>query len=131
MLKLTKIEDYAFQILNCIANSDPSTPRTAKELADEVSLPLPTVSKILKFLTQGNILISYQGSKGGYMLARPAHKISIADVMAAFDGPQALTDCCTEAGCPRNCSVSPSWKKLNIEIENLLKTLTLADLSHP
>ena len=74
MLKLTKIEGYAFQILTCIADSDPSALRSAKELALQVRLPLPTVSKILKLLTQNNILISHQGSKGGYMLTQPGKR---------------------------------------------------------
>lgn len=131
MLKLTKIEGYAFQILNCIADSDSSALHSSKELATQVKLPRPTVSKILKLLTQNKILISYQGTKGGYRLSQPANQTSLADILTIFDGPLALTDCCSEAGCPRNCIVSPSWKKLNNAIESLLKNLTLADLSRP
>ncbi|MDF7807801.1 SUF system Fe-S cluster assembly regulator [Pontiellaceae bacterium B12219] len=129
MLKLTKIEGYSFQILTCIASRDSSLLHTAKELAEQTKLPLPTVSKILKMLTQSNILISFQGSRGGYSLTKPAEKISVADIVAAFEGPLALTDCCSEGGCERNCRIAPNWRKLNIALERWLRSMTLADMA--
>lgn len=129
MLKITKIEDYAFQVLSYLAAGNASSLHTAKEIAAKIKLPLPTVSKVLKLLTQTEILTSCQGSKGGYTLKQPAGEISVADILSAFDGPFALTDCCSEAGCPRNCSVSPSWQKLNDRIEHILENIKLTDLA--
>jgi FeS assembly SUF system regulator len=129
MLKITKIEGYSFQVLTCIASRDSSRLHTAKELAKQTELPLPTVSKILKMLTQQKILDSFQGSRGGYALTKPADRISVADIVAVFEGPLALTDCCSEAGCERNCRIAPNWRKLNNTLESWLRDVTLADMA--
>ncbi|VGO19905.1 SUF system Fe-S cluster assembly regulator [Pontiella sulfatireligans] len=128
MLKITKLEGYAFLLLTCMASRDSSLLYSAKDLSTDSSLPLPTVSKVLKLLTQAAILKSCQGSRGGYSLAKPADEINVAEIVQIFEGPLALTDCCGEASCPRNCPVAPDWQKLNNAIENLLRGLTLADM---
>ena len=56
-------------------------------------IPQPMASKILKTLARAGLLTSHRGAKGGYGLARPADAISVADVIAALDGPIALTAC--------------------------------------
>jgi len=80
-------------------------------------------------LTQGGILVSQQGSKGGYSLSRPASEITAAEIIEAVEGPVAITDCSGAEGCERNCKVSPSWKKVNDTLEATLKNLTLADMA--
>ena len=60
------------------------------------SLPLSTVSKLLKELLQSGLLISHRGIKGGYMLAREPREISVIEIIAAIEGPMALTECSTD-----------------------------------
>ena len=73
---------------------------SASELAEEVRLPLPTVSKILKLLTREGLLESHRGIKGGYSLARPAEEISMAEIIACLEGPIAITECIDDtSGC--------------------------------
>jgi Rrf2 family protein len=101
----------------------------AKDLSVAIDIPLPTVSKVLKILTQGGILESHQGSKGGYTLVRPASQISAVEVLEAIEGPVAITDCSSEEGCERNCHVSQSWQKVNGTIIGALNKLSLADMA--
>lgn len=129
MLKITKITDYGFVLLAYMANRDPDALHNAKDLSATSGLALPTVSKVLKILTQGNILKSRQGSKGGYSLARPAGKITAAEIIEVIEGPVAITDCSSVEGCERNCRVSTSWKKINGTVVRTLKELTLADMA--
>ena len=56
-------------------------------------MPAPTVSKILAALARAGVLVSHRGAKGGYRLARAPREISAADLIAALDGPIALTVC--------------------------------------
>jgi len=129
MLRITKITDYGFVLLAYMANHDRDTLHNAKDLSAASGLALPTVSKVLKILTQGNILKSHQGSKGGYSLARPADKITAAEIIEAVEGPVAITDCSGTEGCERNCQVSNSWQKVNGTVIRALKELTLADMA--
>lgn len=129
MLRITKIADYGFILLVHMANEDRHELHNAKDLSATIGIPLPTVSKVLKILTQGGILQSHQGSKGGYSLIRPASQISAAEIVEAVEGPVAITDCSSEEGCERNCQVSTSWQKVNGTVVRALKELTLADMA--
>lgn len=128
MLRITKITDYGFLLLVHMAGQDKDVLHNAKDLSAEICLPLPTVSKVLKILTQGGILQSHQGSKGGYSLSRLASDISASDIIQAVEGPVAITDCSSAEGCERNCVVSKSWKKVNGKIIGTLNGISLLDI---
>ncbi len=128
MLRITKITDYGFILLAHMADQNEGALHNAKDLSEAIGIPLPTVSKVLKILTQGGILQSHQGSKGGYSLARSAEQISAAEIIEAVEGPVAITDCTSSQGCERNCPVSPSWKKVNETVVGTLSKMTLADI---
>lgn len=129
MLRITKITDYGFILLAHMANQEPGKLHNAKDLSASIGIPLPTVSKVLKILTQGGILRSHQGSKGGYSLAKPAGEISASEIIEAVEGPVAITDCSSSQGCERNCPVSPSWQRVNGAVIGALADLTLADMA--
>ncbi|MCF7818646.1 MAG: SUF system Fe-S cluster assembly regulator [Kiritimatiellales bacterium] len=129
MLRITKITDYGFILLAYMADKDPEQLHNAKDLSAVSGIALPTVSKVLKILTQGRILQSHQGSKGGYSLARTANKITAAEIIEAVEGPVAITDCSSSDGCERNCQVSQSWQKINGAVIGALQALTLADMA--
>src|SRR6266852_6133155 len=84
MIRLGKLTDYGLVLMSHIARSQMDL-HTARDLARQCHLPLPTVSKILKALHQGGLVASHRGMKGGYMLAREPHLISIAAVIAALE----------------------------------------------
>lgn len=128
MLRITKITDYGFILLAYMASRDEVLLHNAKDLSASSGLALPTVSKVLKILTQGKILKSHQGSKGGYSLARPANQITAAEVVEAIEGPVALTECSSAEGCDRDCQVSESWQKVNSAVIGALSDLTLANM---
>lgn len=129
MLRITKITDYGFILLVYMVKQGQEKLHNAKDLSAAISIPLPTVSKVLKILTQGGILASHQGSKGGYSLVRSAREITAAEIIEAVEGPVAITDCSSADGCPRNCAVSASWKTVNDAVLGALKGLSLSDMA--
>ena len=132
MLRMTRKADYGIMLLTHVAASPPGSVHAASDLARETHLPLPMVSKVLKALVRGGILASQRGAKGGYQLARPASDTSLADVIAALDGPIAMTDCidgtCQQA---RWCPVERNWQKINRVVTKALRGITLADMTSP
>ena len=129
MLRITKITDYGFIILTHMTQHGEDLLYNAKDLSKAIGIPLPTVSKVLKILTQGGILVSHQGSKGGYCLSHPAQEITAAEIIEAIEGPVAITDCTGSEGCERNCQVSKSWQKVNATIITTLQGLNLASMT--
>ena len=130
MLRITKITDYGFVLLAHMATHDEGGLHNARDLAEATDLAPPTVSKVLKILTQGKILVSHQGSKGGYALSRTADAITAADIIETIEGPVALTDCSIPGHvCPRGCQVSPGWQQVNAVVHAALTGLTLAEMA--
>ena len=127
MLRITRLTDYGFILLAKMCE-DESSLQNAKDMSEELDIPLPTVSKVLKLLVQGDLLESQQGSQGGYHLSKPAKEISAAEIIEVLEGPVSMTACCVTDGCDRNCAVSNSWQKVNAVIVNELKSVSLADM---
>ena len=125
MLRITRLTDYGFILLGEMCG-DSEALHNAKDLSEQLDIPLPTVSKVLKILSQGGLLISHQGSQGGYKLARSAEQISAAEIIEVLEGPVSLTACCVTDGCNRNCAVSKSWQKVNVVIVENLRRVSLA-----
>src|SRR2546428_241313 len=61
MIRLGKLTDYGLVLMTHIAQNHDRLLRTARDLAVESRLPLPTVSKLLKELLQGQLLVLYRG----------------------------------------------------------------------
>ena len=127
MLRITRLTDYGFILLAKMCE-DESSLLNAKDMSEELDIPLPTVSKVLKLLVQGDLLESQQGSQGGYHLSKPAKEISAAKIIEVLEGPVSMTACCVTDGCDRNCAVSNSWQKVNAVIVNELKSVSLAEM---
>ena len=72
MIRIGKMTDYGIVLLSYFASHPESKAFTARDLAGEAKLPLPTVSKILKTLCRGELLLSHRGVNGGYRLGQPA-----------------------------------------------------------
>ena len=131
MIKLSRLADYAVVLLTQMGSA-PKDVHTALGLAERTGLPVPTVSKVLASLTRDGVVRSVRGAKGGYRLAAEPERISVATIIAAIDGPIALTQCVDNAA--DNCTVEmlcPSragWHKINQAVERALSGVSLAEL---
>lgn len=133
MLRLSKMTDYATVLLTQLGRgAGPSGVQTTPALAAATGLPEPTVAKVLRLLSQAEVVVSQRGARGGYALARPLGQIAVADVIAAVDGPIALTACVDGASgsCEVEslCPVRGRWDPVNAAIRTALGTITLADM---
>src|SRR5437764_1874549 len=136
MIRITKLTDYGIVLLAHIARTPEWTTRSVRELAADTHVRLPTVRKLLKTLTRSGLLISHRGVKGGYALARRPEQISVAQIIAALDGPIAITDCSAgkaDCGCEleRLCSTRANWQRINMAIRDAMQGITLADMASP
>jgi FeS assembly SUF system regulator len=134
LFRLSKITDYGIVLLTQLASAEGDAPHNARELAAEVELPLPVVSKILKSLARRNLLSSQRGAKGGFRLSRPAHMINVTEMIEALEGPVALTECSIPLGAcshQETCRVRDPWQVINRVVHDALRQITLADLAGP
>lgn len=130
MLRISKLADYATVILNCLSQ-DTASQLSANEIAQHTHLSRPTVSKILKILLEAQLVISTRGVVGGYRLARAASAITLAQIIAAIEGPPGLTECAKSAHlCRQNttCAIKHNWQAIHQFILATLETITLAEM---
>lgn len=133
MFRLSKLADYA-TVLMASLSQDEGGLLSAQALAERTRLELPTVSKLLKQLAQADLVVSTRGASGGYRLSRPAADITIADIIAAIEGPLGMTECSIHSGlCGREnyCTVSSNLRKISAAVEGALRAVTLVDMTAP
>ncbi len=130
MVRLSKLTDYAVVVLMRLSAGQPV--QTSPCIAAVTGIPEPTVAKVLKMLASARLAASSRGARGGYRLARPLPEISVADVIAAIDGPIALTACVDGIGssCEVSgiCAVRGRWEVVNDAIRATLSAISLAEL---
>ena len=135
MIRLGKLTDYGLVLMTHIACNDDRSLHTARDLAVESRLPLPTVSKLLKELLQGGLLVSQLGIKGGYSLAKAPREISVADIITVLEGPVALTECSTEISglCDLEpcCPIKNNQRIISQAVRGALGNVMLSDLIQP
>ena len=147
MLRITRQTDYGIVLMTLFieghaaegnggAAGDGSDAKvmSARDMAAETKLPLPTVSKILKALTRADVLTSTRGVKGGYSLARGATDITVANIIEALEGPIAITDCAVpelerECMIKSSCPCESNWARINDAVRNALSAVRLSDMS--
>lgn len=136
MLRLSKKADYALMAMKHLAikTDSPSGSASAREIAEQYDIPIELMAKVLQRLARSGLLVSHQGTRGGYTLARPTASISVADIIQAIDGPLTVTACSTDdEQCEQftKCNVrDPLWK-IKDRIVLALETCSLEEISTP
>ena len=133
MLRVSKLTDYATVVMTVLAAA-PDSVHSAQELSEKARLEVPTVSKLLKTLAQAQLVESFRGVNGGYRLARPADRISIADIVVAMEGPIGMTECSAHTGAcghEPHCGVRVNWRRISQAIAQALESVKLSDMTKP
>lgn len=126
--------DYASRALLSLAlGADLSTPTSVRDLAQRTGLPQPYLEQILLSLKGVGLVRSKRGVGGGYVLARSAEQITLAEIVAAVDGPIVAGDfgephkdgACDHEG---QCVLLGVWADVGNHMREHLSSFTLADM---
>ena len=113
----------------------PTHPIPLSHIAQEQEISLLYLEQLFSKLRRYGLVISIRGAGGGYVLARPAGEISIADIMDAAGERLRATRCASkdkEEGCMRNknrCMVHHLWASLTDRIYDYLGSVSLEDVA--
>jgi Rrf2 family protein len=135
-MRVTTWTEYSLIITIHLARRgrEQAGPVAARELAESERLPADYVEQILLRLRRAGLVESVRGAKGGYFLAREPGAISVHDVMTASEHQTFEMNCDThkvddERCSPdSSCSIRPVWQALQRRVDDLLSSVTLADL---
>jgi Rrf2 family cysteine metabolism transcriptional repressor len=138
MMFSTKAE-YGVRVMVELARRAGGEPVPLAEIAAHDGLPLAYLEHLVARLRKAGLVDSRRGSRGGYLLAREAGEITMAEVVAALEGSIAPIECISEAAdgsivCSREsnpnhvCPTKLLWTRVRMSIVSTLRETTLADL---
>lgn len=130
-MRLSARVDYALRAAAELAAAG-SGPTTVGELAKEQEMPPKYLENILLQMRRAGLVRGQRGPEGGYVLARPADQISLADVIRAVDGPLANVrgerpEHVGYTGAAR--ALQQVWIALRASERAILETVTLAHIA--
>jgi Rrf2 family cysteine metabolism transcriptional repressor len=91
-VKLTRRSEYALLALIHLARTKGEGYVAVAAMAETQGLPAKFLEQLLMALKRARLVQSQKGPHGGYRLARPAEKISLAEVIRLLDGALAPTE---------------------------------------
>ena len=77
-MHITLESDYAVRMVHCLAKAEQRT--DAQTLADRTGVSLRFTLKIMRKLVAAQIVRSYKGARGGYVLAREPGAVTLRPV---------------------------------------------------
>ena len=133
---LTQRSRYALRSLLFLATAPVgSAPIPMTRIAAEANVPRKFLELILADLREAGLVLSHRGKPGGYLLARPAHLISLGDIIRTIEGPLALVPCvsrtayrrCTDCKDEAACAIRQAMARVRDETARILDGTSLAD----
>jgi Rrf2 family protein len=124
------------------AGQDPAGTESVVPLAEVAmhdGMPLSYLEHLAARLRKAGLIDSRRGSRGGYLLARPAAQITMAEIVEALEGSIAPIECISQGPdgsvvCSREsdpghvCPTKLLWTRVRFAIVRTLQETTLADL---
>jgi Rrf2 family protein len=90
---LSKKAQYAFRALTYLVERYDQGPVLISEISRKKKIPLKFLENILLELRKAGFLESKKGKGGGYFVAQPPSRITVAAVIRVVDGPIAMLPC--------------------------------------
>lgn len=91
-MRLLTSTDFALRVLMRLSAA-PDTHISTDQLARELVISRHHLHKIVQSLAEAGLVRTIRGAHGGVMLAKPANKIKIGEVIRNHEQDQALVEC--------------------------------------
>lgn len=128
-MKLSAKTEYAcLAVLQMARDYETGEPLQIRRIADEQGIPSRFLVQILLQLKGAGLVASTRGAAGGYRLARPPAKISLAEVIDVIEGNSRPE---TNAGkrTPLVGALLGICRDLDLALRDRLEDTSLADLA--
>jgi Rrf2 family transcriptional regulator, cysteine metabolism repressor len=131
-MKLTSRSEYALLALIYLARREEEGYIPVHVIAEAQEIPFKFLEQILLTLRRARYLKSVKGQHGGYALAKPSDKITLAEIIRLFDGALAPTESVSKffyepSPIEREKSLIRIFRDIRDYIASRLEHITLAD----
>jgi len=129
-MRLTTKGRFAVTAMVDLAICGGQDPVTLASISGRQKISLSYLEQLFGKLRRHKLVTSVRGPGGGYCLARPSAKISVADIIVAVDEPVDTTRCGGKGDChdERQCITHDLWMGLNDALYRYLAEVNLQQL---
>ena len=129
-MRLTTKGRFAVTAMMDLAMRQTRGPVTLAAISERQRISLSYLEQLFGKLRRHKLVTSVRGPGGGYCLAHPTPKITVAEIIAAVDEPLDATQCGGKENCQddRRCMTHDLWATLNQKMYEYLASVSLADL---
>ncbi|MEW6075774.1 MAG: Rrf2 family transcriptional regulator [Candidatus Omnitrophota bacterium] len=132
-MRITYRGDYALKAVLDLALNEGRVV-TIHELAKRADIPIKFLEQVLLDLKRGSFVESRRGKIGGYLLARPASRIKLGEVIRFIDGPIEPITCVEKnySGCTDiyKCVFRAIWVEVALATSNIIDNVSFEDLAN-
>ncbi len=131
-MRLTTKGRFAVTAMIDVNRYQQGGPVSLAGISERQDISVAYLEQLYSTLRRGNLVKSIRGPGGGYVLAKDAADITIADIVFAVDEPLDVTRCGGNGNCAKGsikCVTHNLWASLNEKIIDYLESVTLSDLS--
>lgn len=136
-MRLSTRSKYGLCAIFSLARRNGTTPVSLRSLALANNIPFKYLERVFKLLRQAGIVDARGGKKGGYLLARPAHEITLGEVIRTLDGTIAPVSCVSRIAyrrctCPdeQTCSLRVAMEEVRDAMIAVIDNRSIADYLH-
>jgi Rrf2 family protein len=127
-MMLGKTSLSAIRSLLLLAEQGPGACWSPRKLAATLGESPSYLAKVTRHMVKHGILVAEHGVKGGVRLAKPAHRVTLLDIVEACQGTIVGDYCKSERPAPRMCAFHKAALELHEATTGVLSRWTLADL---
>ena len=129
-MRLTTKGRFAVTAMMDLALRGDDSPVALAGVSERQKISLSYLEQLFGKLRRYNLVNSVRGPGGGYCIARPVDKVTVADIVRAVDEPLDATQCGGRENCldDHRCMTHDLWAALNVKMYDYLSSVTLADL---
>jgi Rrf2 family iron-sulfur cluster assembly transcriptional regulator len=129
-MRLTTKGRFAVTAMLDLALHSEKGPVTLSGISGRQKISLSYLEQLFGKLRRRALVESVRGPGGGYNLARPADRVTVADIICAVEEPIDSTACGGRENCQENqrCMTHELWEDLNATVYGFLRNVTLAQL---
>jgi Rrf2 family iron-sulfur cluster assembly transcriptional regulator len=129
-MRLTTKGRFAVTAMMDLALRGQDGPVALAGVSERQKISLSYLEQLFGKLRRDRLVDSVRGPGGGYCIARPLDRVTVADIIRAVDEPLDATQCGGRENCldDQRCMTHDLWSSLNARMYDYLTSVTLADL---
>ncbi len=130
-MRLSTRSRYGVRLMLSLAMNDRKEPVFLKDIAHSEDISEKYLSQIIIPLKARGLITTFRGAHGGYLLSKPASKITLRDIIEPLEGDMCLVDCVSNpAICDRSnsCASRDVWDQMSSLLLEFMDKFTLEDM---